>query len=199
MAGPPSDRIRLPRLRSSGWGSSALARDCCWRQPDLAPSKRRRETAERTRTSREDETYNPSCRNRPLKVISFVSSLDAIHSVSRTDRESLHTANKQQFEKFFNHFRREPPRRVEFGACAWRRARGVDALGGDRSRARRLCACRNADCPWTKTFRCRSARSSGEVLHRIRRGRRAARDRSFGIQNWCRRGLGACGGFAGGG
>ena len=127
MAGPPSDRIRLPRLRSSGWGSSALARDCCWRQPDLAPSKRRRETAERAQTSREDETYDPSCRYRPLKVISFVSSLDAIHGTSRIDRESLHTTNKQRFEKVFNHFRRKSPARVEFGACEWRRARGDDA------------------------------------------------------------------------
>ena len=117
----------MPRLRSSRRGVSALARGCCWRQPDLRPSKRRREMAERTRTSRKDGTYNPSCRYRPLKAISFVSSLDAICGVNRNVRESLRTLNKQRFEKFFNHFRRKHPRRVEFGACERRRARGDGA------------------------------------------------------------------------
>ena len=123
----PIRPVSLPRLRSSRRGLSALAHDYCWRQPNLPPSKRRRETAERTRTSREDETYNPSCRYRPLKAISFVSSLDAICGVNRNVRESLRTLNKQRFEKFFNHFRRKPRRRVEFGACERRRARGDDA------------------------------------------------------------------------
>lgn len=131
----PHPTGKLPRLRSSRRGSSALARDCCWRQPDLPPSKRRHETAERTRTSREDGTYNPSCRYRPLKVISFVSSLDAICGVNRNVRESLRTLNKQIFEKFFNHFRRTHPRRVEFGACKRRRAR-VDGACAAIVRAR---------------------------------------------------------------
>ena len=123
----------MPRLKSSRRGVSALARGCYWRQPDLPTSKRRRETAERTRTSRKDGTYNPSCRYRPLKAISFVSSLDAICGVNRIVRESLRTLNKQRFEKYFNHFRRRHPRRVEFYESEQRRARGEDSCAADRS------------------------------------------------------------------
>ena len=127
----------MPLLSSSRWGSSALARDWYWRQSDPAPPKRRHETAKRTRTSREDGTCNRSCRYRPLKAIFFVSSLDAICGVNRNVRESLHTLNKQRFEKYFNLFRRTRPRpgRVRRARRASRERRR--RARGDRKRVAR--------------------------------------------------------------